>query len=102
MHQCACAYCGGAIIEMKQEICKQDRQKLVDKCWEKAAIIGEVASRISWAKLWDATLDLGGNKAVRGLQFLSKIMSHRGREVGLVSCVTQAPLPSSVLDYILD
>ena len=60
MHQCACAYCGGAIREMKQEICKQDRQKLVGKCWEKAAIIGEVASRISWAKLWDSTLDLGG------------------------------------------
>lgn len=41
-------------------------------------IKSEVVSRIGWARLWDAALDLGA-KAVKGLQFLSRIMSHHGR-----------------------
>ena len=51
-------------------IYQQDGQKLVDRCWEKASVIAEVARRVGWARLWDATLDIGG-KAVRGLQMLS-------------------------------
>ena len=92
---------GSTVREMKEEICKQDRLKLVERCWKKAPIIADVVSRISWAKLWDATLDLGG-KAVRGLQFLSRIMSHHERGNRPCQLCDAAPLPSSVLDHILD
>ena len=63
---------------MKETICREDRQMLVDRCWVKAPVIAEVARRVGWARLWDATLDIGG-KAVRGLQMLSRVMSHHGR-----------------------
>ena len=33
---------------------------------EGSTIIAEVASRVGWARLWDATMDLGG-KVVQGL-----------------------------------
>ena len=59
-----------------ETIYQQDGQKLVDRCWEKAPVIAEVAKRVDWARLWDA--DIGGN-AVRGLQMLSRVMSHHGR-----------------------
>ena len=67
-----------AAKEMKETIYQQDGQKLGDRCWEKAPVIAEVARRVGWAQLWDATLDIEG-KAVRGLQMLSRVMSHRGR-----------------------
>ena len=44
----------------------------------KAPVIAEVTRRVGWARLWDATLDIGG-KAVRGLQMLSRVTSHHGR-----------------------
>ena len=59
-----------AAKEMKETIYQQAGQKLVDRCWEKAPVIAEVARQVGWARLWDATLDIGG-KAVRGLQMLS-------------------------------
>ena len=40
--------------------------------------IAEVAERIGWSRLWDTVLDFGG-KAVRGLQNLSRVMSHHGK-----------------------
>ena len=43
-------------------------------------MIAEVAKRVGWGRLWDATLDIGG-KAVRGLQMLSRVMSHHGRGI---------------------
>ena len=63
---------------MKETIYQQDGQKVVDRCWEEAPVIAKVARRVGWARLWDATLDVGG-KAVRGLQMLSRVMSHHGR-----------------------
>ena len=90
-----------AAKEMKETIYKQDGQKLVDscRCWEKAPVIAEVARRVGWARLWDATLDIGG-KAVRGLQMLSRVMSHHGR--GSRPRCDAAALQSSVLDHILE
>ena len=69
---------GSTVREMKEEFCRQDGQKLVDRCREKAPLIVEVAGRIGWVKLWDVALDLGA-KAGKGLQMLSRIMSHHGR-----------------------
>ena len=54
-----------AAKEMKETIYQQDGWKVADRCWEKAPVIAEVARRVGWAQLWDATLDIGG-KAVRG------------------------------------
>ena len=38
----------------------------------------EVAERVGWTRLWDAALDLGW-KTVKGLQIVSRAMSHHGR-----------------------
>ncbi len=48
--------------------------KVVDICQENGLLIAEVAKRIGCARLWDAGLDLG-EKAVRGLQSLNRVMS---------------------------
>ena len=63
---------------MKETIYQEDRQTLVDRCCVKAPVIAKVAKQVGWARLWDATLDIRG-KAVRGLQMLSRVMSHHGR-----------------------
>ena len=60
-----------------------------------------MAGRIGWVKLWDIALDLGA-KTGKGLQMLSRIMSHHGRGSGPCQLCDTAPLQSSVLDHILD
>ena len=72
-----------SVREMKEVICGHDRLKVVDKCREKALMIAEVAGRVGCARLWDAALDLGW-KAVKGLQLLSRVMSHL---IGSALCV---------------
>ena len=57
-------------------------------------------SRIGWARLWDGALNCGG-KAVRGLQMLSRAMSHHGRGSQPCQLCDTAPLQSTVLDHIL-
>ena len=64
-------------------------------------MIAEVARQVGWAQLWDATLDIGG-KAVRGLQMLSRVMSHHGRGSRPCPQCDAAALQSSVLDRILE
>ena len=44
---------------MKEGIYQQDTLKLVDRCWEKAPVIAEVAGRIGWTRLWDAAVREG-------------------------------------------
>ena len=69
-----------SVREMKEVIYQRDRLKLVGRCWEKAPVIAEVANQVAWARLmgWDGAPNFGG-KAVRGLQMLSRAMSHHGR-----------------------
>ena len=103
-HACACAMRNGkgaTAREMRETIYREDRQMLVDRCWVKASVIAEVARRVGWARLWDATLDIGG-KAVRGLQMLSRVMSHHGRGSRPCPLCDAAALQSSVLDHILE
>ena len=70
--------------EMKEVIYQRDKLKLVGRCWEKPPVIAEVAGRVGWARLWDAALNFGG-KAVRGLQMLSRVMSHGANLVTLLT-----------------
>jgi len=48
-----------SIKDMKKAIYQLDKEQLVAKCSVKAPIIAEVATRVGWSRLWDATLDLG-------------------------------------------
>ena len=86
--------------EMKEEIFQRDRQKLIDRCREKAPVIAVIAGQVGWARLWDAALDFGG-KTVRGMQMLTRVMSHHGRGSRPCPLCDDATLQSSVLDHIL-
>ena len=65
----------GSIREMKKEILELDKKKQADKCLKKARRVAEVSRRIGWARLWDGALGLKW-KTVKGLQLLSRAMSH--------------------------
>ena len=90
-----------AAREMKEMIYQQDRRIIVDRCGEKAPVIAEVAGRVGWARFWNAALDSGG-KTVRGLQMLSRVMSHHGKGGRPCPLCDAAALQCSVLDHILD
>ena len=85
---------------MKKDILELDK-KPADRCLEKVPMVGEVSRRIGWAQVWDATLDLGW-KTVKGLQQLSRALSHHTRGGHPCHLYDTAPLPElSVLDHIL-
>ena len=91
----------GSIREMKYEILELDKKKHADKCLEKAPIVPEVSRQISWVRLWDAALDLEW-KRVKGLQLLSRALSHHRRGNHPCHLCDIAPPPElSVLDHIL-
>ena len=87
--------------EVKDAIHERDRTKLTAKCSEKAPMIAAVARRIIWSRLWDSELDLG-DKSVKGLQYLSRAMSHHGCGNHPCPLCDTAPLPATVLDHLLD
>ena len=64
-------------------------------------MIAVVAGQVGWARLWDAALDFGG-KTVRGMQMLTRVMSHHGRGSRPCPLCDDATLQSSVLDHILE
>ena len=63
---------------LKETIYTQDRDQQLQRCSVKATVIAELAIRGGWSRAWDAALDLG-EKSIRGLQYLSRVMSHHGR-----------------------
>ena len=67
-----------SIREMKKEILQLDKKKRADRCLEKASMVAEVSRQIGWAQLWDDALDYGW-KTVKGLQLLSRALSHHGK-----------------------
>ena len=87
--------------EVKDAIHERDQTKLTAKCSEKAPMIAAVARRITWSRLWDSALDLG-DKSVKGLQYLSRAMSHHGCGNHPCPLCDTAPLPATVLDHLLD
>ena len=75
--------------------------RLTAKCSEEAPMITAVARRITWSRLWDSAQDLG-DKSVKGLQYLSRAMSHHGCGNHPCPLCDTAPLPATVLDHLLD
>ena len=86
---------------MKREMLEVDKKKCPNRCLEKTHMVAEVSRRIGWAWLWDAALDLGW-KTVKGLQLLSKALSHhrRGSHPSYLYDTTP-PSGLSMLDLIL-
>ena len=65
---------------MKNILYKKDKNARFEKCRDKAPFMAGVAEDIRWSKskLWDMSTDLG-QKAVMGLQMLSRVTGHHGR-----------------------
>ena len=63
---------------VKKQLKKVDKEITWNRCSEKTPLISDVEKCVGWTKLWDAALDLGANHT-RGLQALSRLMSHHGR-----------------------
>jgi hypothetical protein len=64
--------------EVKKTIERLDRERRFERCGGKAPLIAAVAKGVSWLKLWDLALELG-LRHTRGLQALSRLMSHHDR-----------------------
>ena len=60
----------------------------------------EVEEKVGWARLWDASMDLGVCH-IRGLQFLSRAMSHHGRGCRPCPLCNVTPLDRPVLEHIM-
>ena len=87
--------------ETKNVVYEQDKIKRAQRCLEKAPLIAKVAEHAGWAQLSDAVLDLGW-KAVKGLQMLSRAMSHHGRGSHPCHLCDAGPLlEASLLKHIL-
>ncbi len=85
---------------LKEEIRMVDHKLLLERCAVKAPLIAEIEERIGWARFWDATLNLGVQHT-RGLQMLSRVMSHHGRGNRPCPLCDTAPLESSVMEHLL-
>ena len=55
-----------------------DREKMLERCEEKSALILEVAKGKTWAKLWDRVMDLGSWQ-VKELKNFSRVLNSHGR-----------------------
>lgn len=86
---------------LKKTILECDRKQLVAKCLTKAPTIAKVATRGGWSRIWDTALDLG-EKSVRGVQHLSRVMSHHGRGDKPCPLCDTASLQTSLLQHLLD
>ena len=84
----------------KKAIYEHSREQLAVKCSVKAPIITEMATRVGWSRIWDATLDLG-EKSVRSLQYISRVMSHHGGGDRPCPLSDATPLHSPVLQHLL-
>ena len=78
-----------------------DRLKSLEKCSQKASTIADVVKLGgNWPKLWDAALHLG-TRHLRGLQTLSRLMSHHGRGSKPCPLCEKDKLCSRLLDHYL-
>ena len=85
---------------LKEEIRRVDHNLLVERCAVKAPLIAEVEESVGWARLWDGTLNFG-IQHTRGLQVLSRVMSHHGRGCRPCPLCESAPLETSVFNHVL-
>ena len=76
---------------IREFVCRSDKVWMVERCkavdgrkmvWMvercKAPLVAEVAQRVSWAKVWDASMDFGIGCS-RGMQALVRVMCHHGQ-----------------------
>ena len=75
--------------------------QLIARCSVKAPLIAELAKRVGWSRMWDATLDLGG-KSIKGLQYPSRVMSRHGRGDHPCPLCDVVPLLISLLQHLLE
>ena len=47
--------------EMKEQVMKNDRQKLFSQCVEKSPLIAQVAKDIGWVELWNTCISFCEN-----------------------------------------
>jgi len=89
-------HCGGRGGAVSQQ-CEKDHnmEQLVARC----SVIAELATKVGWSRIWNATLDLGG-KRISGFQYLSRVMSHHGRWKHPCLLCDAAPLQTST--YYVD
>ena len=59
---------GVGMREVKESVSRCGKERMLERCQAKAPLVAEVAQRVSWAKVWDASMDLGIN-CMRGMQF---------------------------------
>ena len=85
---------------MKDEIRRVDHEESLRRCAEKAPLIAEVEKRVSWVKLWDTVLNFG-LQHTRGLQTLSRLMSHHERGNQPCLLCDRAPMDVSVMEHVL-
>ena len=81
---------------LKEDIRRVDCNLLSERCAGKVPLIAKVEERVGWPRLCDVTVNFG-LLHTRGLQALSRMMSHHGRG--------SRPCPrcetASVLDHVL-
>ena len=64
--------------ELKKEIKKRDKKRLLEKCSVKAPLLVEINQKGgNWPAIWDAALHCGSRHTI-GLQFFTRILAHHG------------------------
>ena len=61
--------------EVKKNLQNLDRERRLLKCSKKCEMIEKIEKEVSWKLLWEKALDLG-LQHTKGLQYLSRLMSH--------------------------
>ena len=69
---------GVGMREIKESVCRSGKVWMVERCEAKAPLVAEVAQWVSWAKVWDASIDFGIGCS-RGMQALVRVMCHHGQ-----------------------
>ena len=84
----------------KEVLRKIDWEQLLRCCRAKAPVVAMVQERVGWLRLWDSVMDYGVQHT-RGLQMLSRLMSHHGRGQHPCPLCEASDLTSTVLEHVL-
>ena len=85
---------------LKEEIRRVDHAQLLNRCGLRAPLIVQVERQAGWARLWDAALDYGVSHT-RGLQLVSRVLSHHGKGNHPCPLCDIAPLEDSMMGHLL-
>ena len=76
-----------------------DRARRIERCASLALLIVDVARNGGWLRLWDSALDLG-HRHTRGLQNLTRLMSHHGQGTKLCPLCEEHNVAYSVISHV--